>query len=87
VSGLQQWWLLFSADYFVGVQERAQKWADDAITAAIPEYLLAEEAGHVLATQASVENTLTEWLRDYVPTMVLPDSSSIIGAMPLPQSP
>jgi chitinase len=87
VSGLQQWWLLFTADYFVGVQERAQKWADDAITAAISEYLLAEQAGHVLATHASVESTLTEWLHDYVPAMVLPDSSSIIGVMPLPQSP
>ena len=87
VSNLQQWWLLFPADYFVGVQEHAQEWADQAITAALSEYLLAEEAGHVLSTHASVLNTLTEWSKAYVPGMVLPDSSSIVGAMPLPQSP
>jgi len=87
VSNLQQWWLLFSADYFVGVQEHAQRWADQAITAAAAEYLLASEAGHVLTTQAYVMNTLKEWSKDYVPNMILPDSSSIIGAMPLPQSP
>ena len=87
VSNLQQWWLLFSADYFVGVQEHAQEWADQAITAALSEYLLAEEAGHVLSTHASVLSTLTEWSKDYVSGMVLPDSSSIVGAMPLPQSP
>jgi chitinase len=84
---LQRWWLLFSADYFVGVQEHAQSWADQAIAAAGAEYYAAEEAGYQLATHAPVMNTLKQWLDSYVGSMVLPDSSSSLGVMPLPQSP
>lgn len=87
VANLQRWWLLFSSDYFVGVQEHAQRWADEAISAAAAEYLAARAAGHTLATDAPVMNTLKHWLNNYVPSLNLPDSSSTFGAIPLPQSP
>jgi chitinase len=87
VTNLQAWWLLFSADWFVGLQERAQVWADQAITAAATPYYREAAKGRQLATYQGVVGAVQYWLENYINTMTLPDSGSSLGAMPLPSSP
>ncbi|THX54883.1 glycoside hydrolase [Aureobasidium pullulans] len=87
VPNLQAWWLLFSADWFIGVQEKAQVWADQAITAAASPYIEAHGNGVHLSTYQGVITTVQYWLDNYVDTMTLPDSGSSLGVMALPSSP
>lgn len=86
VQNLQAWWLLFTADWFTLVGDRARTWADQAITAAAAPLIEAQQAGRQLIFAAAIRSTLDQWLGSELDLMFLPDSSSM-GSITLPPPP
>ena len=61
VQHLEMWWQTFTADYFSQIENWAQSWADQAITAAAAPYVNAHNNGRNLQTYNQVMNTLQHW--------------------------
>ena len=85
MPNLQNWWDVFTRDYFSQIEEWANSWADQAITAAAAPYLSARNQGRNPQTYAQVINTLQQWqqLLDTTRLRFPPYT----GSVPLPQPP
>ncbi|KAK3168025.1 hypothetical protein OEA41_004471 [Lepraria neglecta] len=81
VQNLQSWWDVFTNDYFLQIEDWAQSWADQAITAAAAPYLSARNSGRNPRTYAQVINTMQQWHQLLATILRFPPYT---GSMPLP---
>jgi chitinase len=86
VPNLQNWWDVFTNDYFSQIEGWALSWANQAIAAAAAPYVNARRNGRNPQTYAQVINTLQQWqdlLDDDNPLRFPPYT----GSIPMPRPP